>query len=274
MNELELKYNDAEVGQTVFNEEALRAGILAATEKYKGLLVSEEGLKDAKADRAKLNKLKDSLNAARLEVKRRYMGPYQTFEKKLKDIISIIDEPLLAIDTQIKSFEEKAREEKKAKIKEQYNIIFSGISTLVPFEKVFLDNFLNTTFSLQKVKKELDGVRQKIEMDLQTLNDYEECYREEAKAAYLENLSLGDALRRVNYLKETKEKLARVEEQKRMSKIIEDFNANNTLKTAAKEAPAEERTWTICFKVTANRAQLMALKECLIKNHIEYTKSN
>lgn len=268
-NQLELKYNEAAVGQTTFNEEDLRAGVLAAVEKYKGLLVTEDGVKEAKADRAKLNKLKDSLNAARLEVKRRYMGPYEEFEKKLKDIIAIVDEPILAIDTQIKTFEQKAKEEKTEKIKALYFSYFGGLTTLIPFEKVMVPSYLNTAFTLKKVQAEIEALRGKVEADLQALNNIEGEYKEEAKAAYLEHLSLAESLKRVAYLKDTKAKMAAIEKQEQMARVAREIEASAPLS----EQDHAEKTYTLNFTVTATKAQLMALKECLIKNHIQYTNN-
>lgn len=271
MNELELKYNEAQVGQTTFNEEDLRAGVLSAVEKYKGLLVTEDGLKEARADRAKLNKLKDSLNAARMEVKRRYMGPYEEFEKKLKGIISIVDEPILAIDTQIKTFEQKAKEAKQEKIRELYQSYFAGLTSVIPFEKVFRPEFLNATFSIKKVENELEEIRDKVEQDLQTIGNYEADFKEEAKAAYLENLSLGAAMARVNYLRDTKAKLAQIEANKKLEAAAKEIEASIT--DHKSEDMATEKEYTINFTVTATKAQLMALKDCLIKNHISYKNS-
>ena len=58
-----------------FNFEALKLGLSQSLAKYDGLVVTEDDIKGAKDDRAKLNKLREALEAKRKEVKRECMAP-------------------------------------------------------------------------------------------------------------------------------------------------------------------------------------------------------
>lgn len=280
-NELQLKCNDVTIEAVNFNEEELRNSIISATEKYRGLLVTEDNLKESKDDRANLNKLKKALNDARIEVKKRYMSPYSQFEERIKGIIAIVDEPILAIDSQIKNFEERNKKEKLEQIKSIYQSFFAGITSIVPFEKLFLPEFLNSNYSLKKIDKYFEEVRGKIQIDLETLNNFEVEYQAEAKAAYLEHLSVSEAMRRVNYLKDLKAKMAETELNNKMKKVAADLSLD-VKEEVKKSAPVlnseisednnpAEKQYTLTFKVTANKNQLMKLKEFLIKNQINYT---
>lgn len=101
---MEFKMNELAIPEASFNFEELKQEITARTQDYKNVVVTEDAIKDFKGDRAKLNKLK-ALDDARKDVKKKYNEPYLEFEKKVKELIAIVDEPIAVIDSQLKEFE-------------------------------------------------------------------------------------------------------------------------------------------------------------------------
>lgn len=89
-----------------FNFEELKAELSERLEYYNGLVVTETTIKEGKAERAKLSKLREAVEAKRKEVKRECMAPYTDFERKVKELVTIIDAPIAAIDGQIKAFDD------------------------------------------------------------------------------------------------------------------------------------------------------------------------
>ena len=53
-----------------FNYEELKAALDANLKRYNGIIVTEDGIKDAKEDKAKLNALKKAIEDKRKEVKK------------------------------------------------------------------------------------------------------------------------------------------------------------------------------------------------------------
>ena len=53
-----------------FNSEELKSELIPKLEFYKNLVVTEDSIKDAKSDRAKLNKLKSAFEDKRKEMKK------------------------------------------------------------------------------------------------------------------------------------------------------------------------------------------------------------
>ena len=96
-----------------FNFEELKTQLASSLELYTGLVVTEDGIKSAKEDRAKLNKLREALETKRKEVKKECMAPYTDFEGKVKELVGLIDKPIAAIDGQLKGYEDKRRSEKR-----------------------------------------------------------------------------------------------------------------------------------------------------------------
>ena len=99
-----------------FNFEELKTQLAESLELYAGLVVTEDGIKAAKEDRARLNKLREALETKRKEVKRECMAPYTDFEAKVKELVGLIDQPIAAIDGQLKAYEEQRRAAKRADI--------------------------------------------------------------------------------------------------------------------------------------------------------------
>jgi hypothetical protein len=95
-----------------FNYEELKKELTEKVSKYDGLIYTESDIKDAKADRAQLNKFKKALNDERLRQEKEYMTPFNVFKNQINELIGIIDKPVSMIDKQVKDYEEKKKAEK------------------------------------------------------------------------------------------------------------------------------------------------------------------
>lgn len=96
--------------QILWNNEELKAAIAEKVKDYKTIAYTEDSLKDMKADRADLNKLKKAFEDERKRVKKICMEPYTKFEQQVKEITALIDEPIELIDSQIKELDERRKE--------------------------------------------------------------------------------------------------------------------------------------------------------------------
>lgn len=177
-----------------FNFEELKVQLASSLELYTGLVVTEDGIKGAKEDRAKLNKLREALEAKRKEVKKECMAPYTDFEAKVKELVGLIDQPIAAIDAQLKEYEEKRRAEKRAAVKEIYDNTIGTLYPLLPFEKVWQDTWYNTGMSMKKIRDAIIEAEAKAASDLEVLATVESEFAEAVKLKYLETLDLSAAL--------------------------------------------------------------------------------
>ena len=104
---MELIVSDFEITkQITFNYEDLKKELTIRVKKYKDKIYNEETIKDAKSDRALLNKVSKAINDEKKRVKEKLLGPYIDFENKCKELMQIIDEASAGIDDQVKKFEE------------------------------------------------------------------------------------------------------------------------------------------------------------------------
>ena len=147
-------YNPQEEGflkEIDWNYEELKTEIQKKANDYMNLVYTADQIKDAKKDRAKLNKFVTALEDKRKEIKKQVMQPYTAFEKQEKELIGIVNQAVANIDTQIKGYEEAVRQEKLEKVKEIYQKTIGDLDRAVPFEKIYKDSWLNVSTTLKSV---------------------------------------------------------------------------------------------------------------------------
>ncbi|MBS6723694.1 MAG: DUF1351 domain-containing protein [Clostridiales bacterium] len=215
---MELKiYNPQEDGflQSIdWNFEDLRAEIAQKSNEYMNLVYNDDQIKEAKKDRASLNKLISALEAKRKEIKKQVMIPYEDFKKKEKELVGIIRQAVDNIDSQIKGYEEGLRQEKLKKVKEIYKEAIGDLDRTVPLERIFKDSWLNASTTLKSIKEEIAAIYAKVDADLKVINKESSTYSYEMKEEYLKTFDLSAAMAKKQELEETARKKALFEEQK------------------------------------------------------------
>lgn len=166
MFEIKIYQNPQEVKINFENFENLRKEINERLLIYKNQ--NYNNLKYAKDDKSKLNNFLKLLEERRKEIKNNIMKPYEEFEKLYNIIKNDIVEVIEKIDEFIKNVEEKEKNEKMQKIKEYF---YSKISENINFEKAFNQKWLNKTYPLQEIYKEIDALDQKIANDYLIINN-------------------------------------------------------------------------------------------------------
>ena len=200
-------YNPVE--QILFNYEELKTEIQAKAETYKTLVYTDENIKEAKADKAALNKLKKALNDERIRLEREFMQPFNDFKTKINEIISIIDEPIGIIDKQIKEVDEQKKAEKLNQIQAYWNNVTSPDHPLT-LQRVMNPKWLNATTSMKSVQDEINGILAKYAEDIATLQNLPE-FSFEAIETYKTTLDLRNAMNEAHRLSEMAKRKAEAE---------------------------------------------------------------
>lgn len=273
-----------------FNYDELKQELAARLEKYKGLVYSEDSIKEAKTDRAALNKFKGAIETRRKEIKKACLKPYEDFEVKIKDIVSMIDEPIEAIDKQVKAYEEIRKEEKLDGIKQFYADKVADLADLVPFDKIFNPRWLNVTYKETDIHKEITDLFTKVEDDLKAITELQSKYELQIIKAYLNDFDLTAALQEKKHLEEQAAKMVEYEriqkerEQVKREQAAQEEEAQPQSQAPAAPAPAEtksvsdpaaepEKKYVLAFRVKGTKEQLTALKRFLVENNIEYGRA-
>lgn len=245
-----------------FNYDDLQKWITEQVEKYQGLTYTDETIKNAKEDRAALNKFKERIDAARKDVKKRYLEPYNNFEEKVKSLLALIEEPTAAIDTQVKAYEEKKRAEKKTQIEEYFTAVIGDLAKFLTLEKIFNQKWLNASVTIKNVQTEIDQIIEKVKFDLQTIKDLKSEWELTLIDTYLNTLDIAAALREKTRLEERKRELEQTEQVKPETEQVA------VQVTEQVEEPVKIYNRKFWVKGTAD--QLRALGQYMKNNGIEY----
>lgn len=212
-----------------FNYDELKREIAEKVEKYTNLVYTDQDIKQAKSDKAALNKVKKALNDERIRREKEYMKPFNEFKTEINEIISIIDKPIAIIDKQVKEAEEQKKQEKALAIEELFKE--TEKPEWLSLGVIYNSKWLNATFSIKSVKEEIESRLEQIKNDLATLSNLPE-FGFEATEVYKSTLDINMA---VNEGKRLAEIQKRKEEQERL-KAEEEARAKAEAEERAKEA--------------------------------------
>lgn len=160
----------------VSNKEAFFKYLDTELEKYKGITLTEDSVKDGKATVAKLNNAKKAIDSKRISVKNEILKPYEEIEKVCREVKDRIDNVATPIKEQLDKFEADRIAQKREQIdtftKEQLAGIDkpSVVNFIMNCEWVANTSWLNATYSMSKIKKEIQDAIAKILNDIEVLS--------------------------------------------------------------------------------------------------------
>lgn len=204
-----------QLGSIQFNEEEVKAGLAEQMKVYKELPVSAENKADHKKDIATLRKMKKAVDDRRKEVKSIWMKPYDEFERKVKEVMSLIDEPINLIDDQVKELEDRERRQKKAEIREYFSTAAGEYTEWLTLEQIYDPKWENASVSLKKVREEIDQRINEIKAALASLSLSVSDVKEEAIERYKSDLNLTAALAYINQYEAQRARIQQAEAERR-----------------------------------------------------------
>lgn len=283
---MELKVNEVAIPERItFNFEELKAELTEKVQVYSTIAYTDDKIKEAKADRANLNKLKKAINDERIRREREYMAPFNAFKAQVDEILAIIDEPIRIIDAQVKESERKAKEAKEKGIREYLSQV--DLPYGIEAEKLWNPKWLNASASHAAITSEINTRAAQIREDVKTLEELQE-YQDYAIQRYKETLDLRQALGEAKRQKEWAEARAKIEAERKAAeearKAAEEAKKAEELarpkeepkpepvQTAQPEPPkAEAKRW-ITLDICMTVPQMFELAEWLkarkIENHL------
>ena len=260
-----------------FNYDELKSQLQENLDKYQNLVFTEKNMDEGKNTRARLNKLKTALDDKRKEIKKRCLEPYEVFEVKIKELIGLVDKPTLAIDTQIKAYEEALRETKRQEIINYFNSK-SMFGDLIKIDHpCFWDEkWLNTTKKMKDVELEIDNKITAIQEGLKTIdlafNDNE--FKPQIRDVFLKTLDINSAFNekaRLENQKKAEEEYKRKQEEIAKQKEQEVQRVEPvTFEEVKEEVKQEEvREWKTLL-IDVNDKEFDEVKKFLKDNGINY----
>lgn len=244
---MELKiYNPQDDGflqKIEWNFEELKAEITSAAQEYETSVYTDDTIKSAKADRARLNKFVDALNAKRTEIRKQLLKPDEQFGQEIKELTGIVQKAIDNIDSQVKDYERRQRQEKTKKVLDFYEANIHDIGKYLPFERVMKPEYALASTTMKSIKQEILDLIQKVDEGLAILNEVDSPYAGDMKEVFLRDYDIGAALAERNRLEaaEQKRKLYAEEQARKNAEREAKLKAEAERVIAAGNAPAQKQ---------------------------------
>lgn len=239
---MEMKVNEVIIPEQItWNYDEIKADLTEKIKHYETLAYTEDQIQEAKKDRANLNKLKAALNDERLRREREYMKPFQVFKDQVNEIREIIDKPIKIIDEQLEGYEE----DRKRKKREEIGAYWAQETThpdWITLPLIFQDKWLNASYSMTQIKKDIDSKVGQINYDMETLEMLPE-YSFEAVEIYKTTLDMNKAIaegQRLADIQKRKEEAEKAEKEL-MAKVEEEEAEAIMADMEAEASPAPEQ---------------------------------
>jgi len=258
------------------NYEETRAWLEEVLAPYKGLVVSEDAIAEAKGDRANIRKVRDAIDAQRKSVEKQWNAPLTRFKEQAKELAAMCDEAAGNIDLQVKAFQQKKADEKLARLRAVYEERISGMEEYLPWDFIQNPRWANVTFAEEDAKKEIILA---IDSGMKDLTVIENLNSEFEDTLFLEYAATHD----IRAVLEKKNRLEAMKAEKEAQKAKQEPQVLREPRNAPEEAQETppmnlqdiERPVRILearLSIRGTREQFVALKNYMNANGIEYHK--
>lgn len=276
--------------EIVFNFEELKMTLAERLDHYNHLVITEDSIQEGKADRAKLNALVKALEDRRKEVKKACLVPYEKFEIKEKELVSLVMAPIAAIDKQLNLYEVQRRAEKEAEIKAIWDeyLADNKVPAGITLNKIFNDKWLNASVKPNAIRKEIAESLEKIANDLAAIKNLP-AHAFEAEELYKNTLDLSRAIGEAHRLTEQDERRKEWEAEQERRRAAQEAarateTAQPTVSTPEVQAPAveavatqeepepTETVYALRLELQVTKNQAADLKAFLLERGITYNR--
>lgn len=209
--------------------------------------------KEAKADRASLNKLSKQINDVKIRKKKEVMKQFEGFEAGCKGLIKLVDEASGRIDTQVKEIEEARRAARKQAIIDYYG----ANEEIVPLEKIFDPAWLNATTVDSNWKAAIDSKVQHITGELKVIESFGGEKAEFVRIEYMKNLNLFEALKAYDAFKAMQEAIKPKAEE--VPEVKEEVVEHKENEHQENDLQPEPKLYDVTYTFIATERQLIAI---------------
>lgn len=193
MNELQLTgLEQTEIVNWDF--EGIKEDLKKTLSIYETTVYTDETIKTAKSDKATLAKAKKIVEDQRKAFKTKCLEPYDALEPKVKEIVGMIEEQRIAIDSVVKEYTERQKQQKQEEVKKFYMKKASPLGDLAEplFEKVLDPKWLNATTTKSKYSEEVIAAVSKVQSDLTAIKAIKSPFEATLIEKYVSTLSLDE----------------------------------------------------------------------------------
>lgn len=217
MNELTLSIKQ-NPGSIEMNFDALEEQLDKKLADYKGAVFTEDSKAIAKSEVASLRKLKKDIEDGRKTVKKKWMEPYDQFEKRMKALSAKVDEPINAINDQVQAFEEKRRQEKREEIRQAFDGVaadYEEYRDYISLDKLYDSRWENVSATMKSIKKDLVEKMEAIQTAVTSIKAMRSDKEPDALELYKRTYDLNRAIQMITTYEQNKAEALKREEERR-----------------------------------------------------------
>ncbi|MCI8486198.1 MAG: DUF1351 domain-containing protein [Clostridia bacterium] len=208
----EIKANIKSFGEIESNMEEVKSYVENLNNYYKNITFTEETMKDAKEDKAKINKFKKQVAEYRKNIVAKYNEPINFFEGTAKETEALLTDTYNGINIQVANFENKQKQLKEQEIKDYFEEYKKANNIdFVMYEQAKIN--VTLTASIKSLKEQAKEFIDKITDDLNLIETQE--HKAEILVEYKQTLNVSNAITTVtNRFKAIEEEKKKQEELK------------------------------------------------------------
>ena len=213
MNDLQIvKLEETEI--TGWDLDELKTELKRGLDAYAGLVYTDENIKDAKSDRATLNKVKKVIDDARKAYKSKCLEPYEALEPRIKELVEMVEKQRLLIDDTVKEYETRQKDAKEVEVKKYYDrkAITLGEYAEALYPKLFNKSWVAASTARNKYESEIIEAINNAWNDLNAIKAMKSPFAESLIAVYVDTLSLEQVNAKKTELEEASRKANLVSE--------------------------------------------------------------
>ena len=275
----EIQVKIKSLGEIESNMKEVKGYVENLNNYYKNITFTEETIKEAKEEKAKINKFKSEVANYRKNIVAEYNKPIKIFEDTSKETEKILTETYNTINRQVASYEDIEKQKKEQEIKdyfEEYKV--ANNIDFVSYGQAKIN--VTLTVSVKKLKEQAKAFIDEIIDDLKLI-ETQEC-KDEILVEYKQNLNVSRAIQEVA----NRHKLLEEERKRQEEKIVHiEMNENHEISQKSYEEledifnkpleqPKEEKQeefFTMSFKVkNETKARLKLIKQFLENGGYDY----
>ena len=231
----------------------------------------EDTLKDAKNERAEVNKFKDKVADFRKEITKKFNEPLEKFTTTAKETEKILKETYDTINSQIKAYEDKQKEEKEEEVKSYFTELCEAENIdFVNYEQANINVTLSA--SMKSLKEQAKKFVNKVVDDINLINSTQ--FVDEIMIDYKKDLNVSRAITEVNNRHAELEKVKQQKEEQQEQKLNDEEMLNRIDSLSAPKVESadksSEEVFEMTFKVRGTKEQLKAVKEFLVNGGYDY----
>lgn len=223
------------------NFEQVEQAIQERLEEYKGAVFTEQSRTYAKKVVASLRAEKKSLQENMRDAKKRYMKPWDDFEAQVEKLITIYDEPIDLINSQIQAFEERRIEEKRKCIRKIYaETVPDETAAWLSLDQIYDRRWENATAKEGEIRRQITEICEKIRKETAMICGTGSEAVERALSMYRTDFDLTKAMSYINSYERQKQEILTKEQERQRLEEEERVRRQEREKLLAEQRTKEE----------------------------------